>query len=56
MNSETNLKKVSQSTAAWLYKCQFKNLNFLFLKKYLFIWLHQVLVGAHGIFAAPCGI
>ena len=27
-----------------------------FVKKYLFIWLHQVLVAARGIFIAACGI
>ena len=26
------------------------------LKKYLFIWLHQVLVAAHGVFVESCEI
>ena len=32
----------------------FSFLKYLFV--YLFIWLHRVLVEAHGIFAAACGI
>jgi len=31
-------------------------LFFFLKKKYLFIWLHQVLVAAHGIFVSACGI
>ena len=31
-------------------------LFFFFKKKYLFIWLHQVLVAAHGIFVSSCGV
>ena len=30
-------------------------LFFFFKKKYLFIWLHQVLVAAHGIFVSSRG-
>ena len=30
--------------------------SFFFKKMYLFIWLHQVLVVAHRIFIAACGI
>ena len=29
---------------------------FFFFSIYLFIWLHQVLAVAHGIFVAACGI
>ena len=37
-----------------LLTCSF--ILFIYLKKYLFIWLRQVLVAAHGIFVAPRGI
>ena len=31
----------------------FKKLVYMYILKYLFVWLHQVLAGSHGIFG--CG-